>query len=52
MAHNFKYYFISSARFALSLSPCPVIVIVLLTSTYASLLSHKLDFNIEVYNLI
>ena len=49
---NITSSFLSSARFALAISPYPVTVTVLLLSIYASLLSHKLDFSVEVLNLI
>ena len=43
---------LSSALFPASSVPAPVIVVVPLTSMYVSLQSHKLDFNVEVSNLI
>ena len=49
---NITSLFLSSNCFAASSSPAPVIVIVPLTSTYASAYSHKSDPSIVVLNLI
>ena len=49
---NFTPLFLSSNRLAASSAPAPVIVMVPLTSIYASLLLHKLGLNIEILNLI
>ena len=49
---NITPLFILSAHFAASAAPAPLLVIVPLTSMYASLLSHNFDIIIEVLNLI
>ena len=49
---NITPLFLSSNRLATSSFPALVIVIVPLKSIYALILSHKLDLNIEVLNII
>ena len=49
---NITPLFLSSARLASASFPAPVIVIVLLTSIYASPKPHKLDLSVVVLNLV
>ena len=49
---NATPFSLSSAHLAAASAPLPLIVIVPLTRIYASLSSHKLDFNIVFLNLI
>ena len=49
---NIIPFCLSSAHFTASSVPAPAILTISLTSIYASLLSQKLEFSIEVLNLI